>query len=260
MSEATTEKAKGLLETAMPLIRKITSHDENIKRLTDALAEAGAERGEVAKTLEDYNKKLEAMVRELEAANEAEKEICAYLDRHNSDEELLSGLTGFEEQHKKYREKASEAQTKKSAAKELETEIGKLRDIIGRNEKSFKEQESKLKEAEKAFNNEKCEFEKLLNGKTVGDYRVEKDALLVDLSRINKREGYEQGARIESGEPCPLCGRLSTVREGLPKERSKTEEQIEKLQNLIAQLEERKSISANERAVSNCCGKLSEAK
>lgn len=119
LSEATTEKAKGLLETAMPLIRKITSHDENIKRLTDALAEAGAERGEVAKTLEDYNKKLEAMVRELEAANEAEKEICAYLDRHNSDEELLSGLTGFEEQHKKYREKASEAQTKKAPPRNL---------------------------------------------------------------------------------------------------------------------------------------------
>lgn len=263
LSEATTEKAKGLLETAMPLIRKITSHDENIKRLTDALAEAGAERGEVAKTLEDYNKKLEAMVRELEAANEAEKEICAYLDRHNSDEELLSGLTGFEEQHKKYREKASEAQTKKSAAKELETEIGKLRDIIGRNEKSFKEQESKLKEAEKAFNNEKCEFERLLNGKTVGDYRVEKDALLVDLSRINKREGYEQERKeLESGEPCPLCGALEhPFAKGLPKERSKTEEQIEKLQNLIAQLEEKeKSISANERAVSNLREKLSEAK
>ena len=67
---------------------------------------------------------------------------------------------------------------------------------------------------------------------------------------------------MESGEPCPLCGALEhPFAKGLPKERSKTEEQIEKLQNLIAQLEEKeKSISANERAVSNLREKLSEAK
>ncbi|MDD3001228.1 MAG: SbcC/MukB-like Walker B domain-containing protein [Candidatus Riflebacteria bacterium] len=240
-AEAAANKAGEELENERSLIIKITPLDTEIKKSAARLEEAEREKTEVKKHINDYNEMLKRKNEELNIKRDDSEKIIAYLEEHKCDEYLVSEMTGIEEKFKSLNEKLAEIDSKNRSAQGLRDELKALTNEIETTQKDLEKAEANFKNSEAAFNTQESAIEVLLKGKTIGDLRVEKDALLHEMAHINKRKDFaEERKELSEGMPCPLCGALEhPFAKGLPKEDNETKKRIDELTALITDIEKK---------------------
>ena len=243
-NEQQTCKAREDLKQAAPLIRKVRSLDQRLAEQGRAIAslEAGCKK-DAAKIDADGQLRRREQEKHSKAAA-ALQQVTAYLDEHASDEWLVGGLTGIEEQlrhlvakQKKIAEHADEEQEAKAALRRCR---GQLEACM----KKHKTRQQKLKNAENALEQARKDLSVLLGGRQLREYRMEKESLLREmalLARIAELEAHR--AKLEDGKPCPLCGsRDHPFARGNVPVPDETEQRIEALSEQIQKAEDQEAV------------------
>ncbi|MFP4164184.1 MAG: AAA family ATPase [Chitinispirillaceae bacterium] len=238
--EQLTIRAKEELKAEALILKKVRPLDQELKKQRmEGVEYAEACKKDEAKIEEKKKEKISEQKRRSQEEKKL-KLVNEYLAGHSSDEWLISGLAGIEEQLK-----ILESKQKEIARKETENE--KARAVLQNASKKLKEctkqhliRKQEVEDAAKKLQQGKENLNTLLNGRLLREYRTEKETLLREKAFLEKiAELEDHRAKLEDGMPCPLCGaEKHPYAEGNVPVPDETEKKIEKLTQLIHKAEE----------------------
>lgn len=261
-AEQQTARAKEKLKAAVPILQKVRSLDQRLADQEKAVT-AGDEacKKDSAKIDADTQTRLKEQEKRIKAQQALEL-VEGYLKEHARDEWLISGLAGVEEQLRGLLSRQSEALQKESdqekAANALKQATTSLDDC--QKQSSIRKQE--LEDASKKLQQGKDVLSQLLGGRLLREYRTEKETLLREMAFLTKiAELEDHRAKLEDGEPCPLCGATEhPFAEGNVPATDATEQKIEALTKLINKAEDQEAaIKKLEEAENSAHKNLTEA-
>ncbi len=243
-AEHFTLKAKEALKTAAPMIQTIRSLDQKIAEQTRAVS-AGIDTCAKESSKIETDKQVRGW--ELKRRIAAEKTLEAvelYLIQNRQDEWLISGLAGIEEQFGNLLAKQQEIREKETGLKNADTAVAEAAKKLQTASKQCSLKKQALQEACNNLRQGKMALDELLSGKLLREYRAEKETLLREMAYIKKIvELEDHRARLEDGNPCPLCGStehpFSAGNVPVPDE---IELKIESLSELVNKAEEQETV------------------
>ena len=241
--EHQTVKVKEELKAAAPLIQKVRSLDQKLANQKKAVSEGEESCQKDAEKI-DTDKQARLKVQEKRSeAQQTQKLVDGYLKEHAQDEWLISGLAGVEEQLgsliSKQKEIVQKEADQEKAATALEQATKSLDDL----QKQCSTRKQELEGASKNLQQGKDELSQLLGDRLLREYRTEKETLLREMAFLAKiAELEDHRAKLEDGEPCPLCGaKEHPFAEGNVPVPDETEQKIEALTKLISKAEDQES-------------------
>jgi len=200
-------KSKEDFKTAAPLIRKIRSLDQKIAEQTKIVSEGSDACNRVAAKIETDK---QARVKERQRRTAAEKTLGAaelYLKENAQDEWLISGLAGIEAQFGNLLTKQQEITQKETDLKNAETALADAAKKLGKAARQCSLKKQAVETTGKNLQQGKDALIELLGDKLLREYRTEKETLLREMAFIKKiGELEDHRARLQDGNPCPLCG------------------------------------------------------
>lgn len=243
-AEQQTAQAKEELKASAPTLQKVRSLDQKLAGLEKAVLGGDEAYSKDAAKI-DADKKAQLKEQEKRSkSNETLDLVVGYLKEHAQDEWLISGLAGVEEQlsdllsrHKEILQKEASHDT---AVNALEQAVKALDDC--QKQSGIREQE--LKDASKQLQLGKDALSQLLGDRLLREYRAEKETLLREMAFLAKiAELEDHRAKLEDGEPCPLCGATEhPFAEGNVPVPDDTEKKIDALTRLISKAEDQESV------------------
>ncbi|SLM31861.1 SMC domain protein [Desulfamplus magnetovallimortis] len=252
-AEQQSASAGKALEQQAPLIQRVRSLDQKIsgeKKNLEAHEKAYNE--EISKINSDKKLKIREHDRH-EKINEKLKIVEDYLTTHSSDEWLVGGLGGIEEQLASLlgiQKKISIVLDEEKRLQELLNQSCKKVDDINKKHETAKK---RLENALQSIENAEKDLTLLLDGRLLREYRTEKETLLREMAFLAKiAELEDHRLKLEDGKPCPLCGSLNhPFAEGNVPVPDETERKIESVSQLIQSAEQKemtiKKLEASEK-------------
>ena len=233
-------KAKEELRAAAPLIKKVRSLDQKLadQKKTVSEGEDSCKR-DAAKIDVDKQARLKEQKKRSEAEENLEL-VNSYLMEHAQDEWLISGLAGVEEQLGSLLSKQKEITQKETDQGKAATVLERVKKTLDDCKKQCGTRKQELEDASKNLQQGKDELSHLLGDRMLREYRTEKDTLLREMTFLAKiAELEDHRAKLEDGEPCPLCGaKEHPFAEGNVPVPNETEKKIEALTKLISKAED----------------------
>lgn len=205
--EEKVKQEKEELSRSAPLFRQVEELDFGISEHDTRLGKLRDEYGEVAESM-DTQHQAQAVTKErlLEYQDELAS-IDNYLKENDGDRILVAELTGITEQliglTSRKGEIADCEHRVEEAGTALQGACNRLEDL-GCKSSSSKED---LVRVEEHFEEAREEYDRLLDGGTLREYRLEKEGLQREQHLLEKIHSLEEHrAKLQAGEPCPLCG------------------------------------------------------
>lgn len=242
-AEQQTVQAKEELKTSAPTLQKVRSLDQKLAGLEKAVLDGDEACSKDAAKI-DADKKAQIKEQEKRSkANETLVLVVGYLKEHAQDEWLISGLAGVEEQLNgllsKHNEIVQKEASHDTAVNALEQAVNALDDC--QKQSGIRKQE--LEDASKQLQFGKDALSQLLGDRLLREYRAEKETLLREMAFLAKiAELEDHRAKLEDGEPCPLCGATEhPFAEGNVPVPDETEKKIDALTRLISKGEDQEA-------------------
>lgn len=254
MHKAALNEERPLIQIIRQMDQQINTHNQQIQDFTLQCT------NELSKIEQDQQtlKKLQAL---LDVANRQLDGVHQYREKQAADEWLVSGLTGIEQQLNGLL--AQHERIAEHVVAQLKAEY-----LVGEAEKTYQQ---RLKDVEQKhtlqvqvsgqLEQARTELAELLDGKLLREYRQEKETLFREMAFLKKIAALEEHrAKLEDGQPCPLCGAQEhPYAEGNIPTADAVEERIQLLETLIRSAEEKEAdISARETEEGQARVKLSE--
>jgi len=206
-AEKHAEKAKFELVSSAPVLNEVRSLDQKIETLRKAIVETEDICRRDADVIQESDGEIVEKRKRQSGVEKQLESAKGFLKEHATDEWLVGGLAGIEEQLRNIDSR--------------QTDISRFRERVGiaeeagkRAKKNLVESQgicekgnSRLEEAAKKLQQEQDELTEFLEGRLLREYRQEKENLqkeLVYLARISELE--EHRTKLADGIPCPLCG------------------------------------------------------
>ncbi|MFW5785476.1 MAG: AAA family ATPase [Chitinispirillaceae bacterium] len=241
--EQLTIRAKEELKAEALIIKKVRPLDQELdKQRMEGVEYADACKKDEAKIEE---KKKESISEQKRRSEEEYKLnlVNEYLAGHSSDEWLISGLAGIEEQLKTLASKQEEIAGKVTEEQNARAELRKADQKLEECTKQHFVRKQDVEDAAKKLRQGKEALDTLLDGRLLREYRTEKETLLREkafLEKIAELEGHR--AKLEDGKPCPLCGAEEhPYAEGNVPIPDETEKKIDELTQFINNAEEQEA-------------------
>lgn len=210
IAEETCAMAKAALQEASPSLIKIRLTDQKVSEREKAVSE-GAIACEKAETQINTDKQL--LQKELEKRSdiiETRSVIERYLKEHAEDECLVSGLAAIEERLANLMAQRSEIVQKKDEIEQSGKLVSETSKALEVSTRLSVKRRSEVQGATKHLRRSKEALAELLAGKSLREYRAEKESLLREMAYIRRIEELEDHRnRLEDGKACPLCGSTS---------------------------------------------------
>jgi DNA repair protein SbcC/Rad50 len=226
-------------QKSAPLIQKMRSLDQTLAEQKNRLIEAEEKIKEASEGIRGNQQALARAEEKKSAVKKETDRIAVYLQENARDEWLLSGLAGVEEQVNSLQAKQQERRQKASEEKQLVTQLAQAEKTRQQCIQTREANQQTLDHAVTALDKEKTVLQRLLDGRLLREYRSEKDHCLREMAFLSKIAQLEDHrAQLESGSACPLCGATEhPYAMGNVPAKAKTEEDIERLTQLITQAE-----------------------
>ncbi len=239
-AEKQTVKAKEELKTAAPLIKKIRSLDQKLAEQEKAVSEGEEScKNDAAKIESDKQTRLEEQDKRIEAAKDLDL-AEDYLKEHAQDEWLISGLAGVEEQLGSLLSRQKEITPKETDHKKADSSLDEAVKKLDECTKQCGNRKHELDDASEKLQQGKSTLSELLGDRMLREYRTEKETMLREMAFLSKiAELEDHRAKLEDGNPCPLCGsKEHPFAEGNVPIPDETEKKIESLTKLITKAED----------------------
>lgn len=244
IAEQKTRKAKEDLKTANPLIQKVRALDQKLEDKKKAVENGETECRKEAVQIENDRKRKGKEQDKRNNSNKNLKAVEVYLKANASDDWLVSGLAGIEEQLGNLLSKQKDINKKVVEEQKTQKAVKKAAKKLNGYLKQFNTRKKKLEDVVKSLEQEKKLLNTLLGDRLLGEYRAEKETLLREmalLARIAELEDLR--LKLEDGKPCPLCGaKAHPFAEGNVPVLDETENKVERLSELIQKAENQETI------------------
>jgi DNA repair protein SbcC/Rad50 len=210
IAEEQTAHAKKAWQVAHPILQKIRSLDQKIADRESVIKEyEKSVKDEAARVNADQKARLEALKKQARV-QETQRQVDDDLRAHAQDEGLVGGLTGIEAELGRLGAEqeaiVKKATQQKTAMKAQEQAIHALAE----RQKHALIQKQTWEDASRHCEARKDALRQLLDGRLLREYRTEKETRLREMAFLEKIAKLEEArAKLEDGQPCPLCG--STV-------------------------------------------------
>jgi len=243
LAQEQASKAKEELKAAAPLIQKVRSLDQKLAEQKKAVLEGEAS---CNKDVGKIDADKQARLKEQEKRSGAQKAlelVGGYLSEHAQDEWLISGLAGVEEQLGNLLSRQKEITEKEADHKKADSTLEQAIKKHDERTEQCNIRRQELEDASKELQQGKEELSLLLGARLLREYRTEKETLLRELAFLSKiAELEDHRAKLEDGEPCPLCGAQEhPFAEGNIPIPDVTEQKIEALTQLISKAEDQET-------------------
>ena len=201
--------AESTQTAGLPLIRETTALDLKIAEKKDELErdrfEAVKEVNELA-LLEEAKKTLETERQKIEEDRVA---LCAYLESHSADEQLVSELSGLRSDLSHLSEKwdaiVEEVKNLKKGAEQADAK----RTAREQSQAALQKRAAEKRETDEQLEKAREDRRLLLDDRSEREIQAEKDALQVQWTHCQTVAGLEEQRHLlADGSPCPLCGAL----------------------------------------------------
>jgi len=161
--------------------------------------------------------------------------IFTEIHEHAQDEWLISGLAGVEEQFGGLLSKQKEIVQKEADQQTATTALELAAKSLDDRQKQSGIRKQELEEGSRQIQQGKDALSQLLGDRLLREYRTEKETLLREMAFLTKiAELEDHRAKLEDGEPCPLCCAFEQpFAEGNVPVPDKTEKKIDALTGLI---------------------------
>ena len=261
-AEQRTTRAKEALKAAAPILHKIRALDQTLAAQNKAVTE-GEEGRDMDRARIDADRKTKLAEQDKRSrVLEVLDTVSGYLAEHARDEWLVGGLAGVEEQlsgllARRHEIVQMEAR-QQTANKTLRRAAKSLEDC--RKQSAVRKQE--LEDASRQLQSGKEALSELLKGRLLREYRAEKETLLREMALLAKiAELEDHRARLEDGEPCPLCGATEhPYAAGNVPVPDETEKKLDALTGLISRAEDQEAdVRKLEQAENQAARNLAEA-
>ena len=242
-AELQTVRIKEELKIAGPTLQKVRSLDQKLADQKKAVTEGeeGCKKDAVKIDADTQTGLQEQEKRGKE--QEALELVDGYLKEHAQDEWLISGLAGVEEQIGGLLSKQEEVVQKKANQEKAENALEQATKLLGDCQKKSGIRKQELEDASKQLLQGEDALRQLLGDSLLRGYRTEKDTLLREMAFLTKiAELEDHRARLEDGQPCPLCGSTEhPFAEGNVPIPDGSEQKIEALTELISKAEDQEA-------------------
>jgi exonuclease SbcC len=242
-AEQRTTGAKEALNAAAPVLQKVRSLDQRLADQKQAVSEGDEVCRKAAATIDaDERARLKEQEKRSKA-HEALGLVDVYLEEHARDEWLIGGLAGVEVEFDGLLSRQNEIVQKQADQQRVTTALNSAAKSLGDRHKQSGIRTQALGKASTQLQQGREALSHLLGGRLLREYRAEKETLLREMAFLAKiAELEDHRAKLEDGEPCPLCGAIEhPFAEGNVPVADETEKKIATLTGLIRKAEERET-------------------
>ncbi|HPB97143.1 MAG TPA: SbcC/MukB-like Walker B domain-containing protein [Polyangiaceae bacterium] len=254
--------AKQALKEAGPQLQEVRALDQRLAEQRKMAAEEQKACDKAAATLQAHEKAHGSEQIKRENTGKVLQLASSYLETHAQDEWLVGGLAGVEEQVKGLVDKQKEIARKQGEQVKATAVRDKAAKTVAEREKQSVLRRQSWQQATQKRNEGKEAWEQLLGGRSLREYRAEQETLLRKMAFFSRvAELQEHRARLQDGEPCPLCGAAEhPYAKGNVPVPDETEKKLESLRLLIEKAEEQEALVRKlEEAETRARDKLAEA-
>ena len=203
---------------AEPKIRQMREFDQIIRTLDAQVSSHSAEVQRAVQTCKKTEADFKCAQNHVaDNAQDLEK-IQTELDNDANIETLAASYSGIEAQIKHLNEVKKNLDDACKDLQKAQNQVNDYRNDLNRAEKDENDAKSSFETARSKLDDLRTHLEACLNGKTLDDYKAERDRAEEQIAAYEKVNKFEaERAKLVEGKPCPLCG--STHHPGIdPKE------------------------------------------
>lgn len=188
-------------------IKKVRHLDQQIidkqKRIEAYQSDIEKNSSEINTKTNELNKKLEL----IDLLSEKQVVVNDYIKTHPEDVELISQLTGIEEQLNSLSALQSTLTEKNIATMTLDEKLKADQNALDQYIQQETIHQTKLSDIGNQICQAKINLNQLLGERLLREYRTEKEGLLREMAFLQKIASLEsERLKLEDGKPCPLCG------------------------------------------------------
>jgi exonuclease SbcC len=232
-------RVKGKQKSELELIKKVRALDLRISEKQAALKTAESDCRKIEKQLFKNKKSRQEVESSQETAGKELFRIKNYLSANMHDAELVTELTGINEQIKNLNATVISISAIKTHLLQLKKQFKTNAALHSKQEALCSTLKKKHDAAKRLVSQTKKTLEELLGGRLLREYQAEHNGLLREMAYLRKIANLEdERAKLEDDKPCPLCGSVRhPFAEGNVPEIDETEKKIKELSGLIRKAE-----------------------
>jgi len=243
-AEHIVHEAKDTLKISAPLILKVRALDQKLGDQLKLIAREKESCHHIEALIEKERSCLLEEHDKYKKAQKSHENIRLYLNDNARDEWLISGLAGISEQVGNLLRQQNDVIKKTDQHRKASAGMTHLENKLTELNEELANRKKDLEEARLAFKQGQTDLKHILGDRLLREYRAEKESLLREMAFLTKiAELEDHRARLEDGQPCPLCGagEHPFAKGNIPSP-DKTEKAINKLTRLILSAEKQETV------------------
>lgn len=205
--EAKLQAARAEVQQAAPLLKQVRALDVQLQQQAERLQELQQAANKEQQQAQSFRASVQQQQQQLEQQQQQQTELAQWLQAHESDQWLVGGLAGIEQQLAQLQQQQAQSSQLQQRQQQAQSALEQANQALTQQRQQWLHSEQQLQQGQAALQGLQVGLDELLAGRQLADYRSDRDHLLDKralLARIQSLE--EQRSQLHSGQPCPLCG------------------------------------------------------
>lgn len=203
------QQARESSQAAMPLLKQVRALDVQLEQQEQQLVTTQQDVEREQQRAEDSAAAADRQQQLLAQYQQQQQELADWLQQHATDQSLVSGLTGIEQQLLQLRQYQARTEQLEKQHSMARAALQQAQRKLEQEREHWKTSQQQLRQGEIELAAAQQQLDSLLDGRPLEDYQREHGHLLDKRTLLTRIESLEkQRNQLQSGQPCPLCGAI----------------------------------------------------